>query len=66
MRGAGPDAAARRGAAHMRARLEVDEEVEGVLEVVVLAHLVLVDHLLRVVRNVQREETCARRAMAPW
>ena len=36
--------------------LEVDEEVDRVLEVVVLAHLVLVDHLLRVVRDVQREQ----------
>lgn len=36
--------------------LEVDEEVDGVLQVVVLAHFVLVDHLLRVVRNVGREE----------
>ena len=36
--------------------LEVEEEVDRVLEVVVLAHLVLIDHLLRVVRDVQREE----------
>lgn len=35
---------------------EVDEQVHRVLEVVVFTHLVLVDHLLRIVSDVQSEE----------